>query len=183
MSFTIAIDFSQFHQRVATSREAIQRDVSRGVAHAAIAGRDQAKRGGWKDRTTNLRRGINAQLLGWSGDAYFWKFATDVPYAKFVEDETRAHWIFPKAGYNAPVDSLYAGQTRRGRGKGPHESAVGRGMALRWKDGGQEIFARRVYHPGTMGFHFMRDASKHARSVLIEDLHSGFTNLRSVWAA
>jgi hypothetical protein len=178
---TAGLDLSQFQRRVSESKLAINRDVERCVQKAAEAGRDKAKQGLFKDRTGELRRGITAQIVGWSGKTYLWSFKTSEPYARFVEETTAPHWIYPKAGYNAKTSSLTPGQTRRGRGKGPHEYVVGRGRALRWKDSGGEHFASRVYHPGTMGFFFMRDAERHAENVLIQSLHKGFISLEAVW--
>jgi hypothetical protein len=72
----------------------------------------------------------------------------DAKYAWYVERGTKAHIIRPKAPYNAKT--VLPGQTRRARGKGPHEYIVGRGYALRWKTvAGKEIFRRLVHHSGT----------------------------------
>jgi hypothetical protein len=180
---TFSLDLTQFHQRVERTHRQMRIDQERAVKAAALAGRDEARRSGFKDQSGGLRKSIQVTAFSWNGVTCWSEYRTQKPYALWVEDETRAHWIFPKADFSAPTAGLYAGQTRRGRGKGPHEHVVGRGQALRWKSGGQEFFARRVYHPGTMGFHFMRDSAKHARAVLINELDRGFNNLRSVWAA
>jgi hypothetical protein len=180
---TCSLDLTQFHHRVAETKQRMRTDQERAIKAAALAGRDDARSGGWKDRSGELRRTIQVTAFSWQGAACWSEYRTQKPYALWVEDETKAHWIFPKADYNAPTAGLYAGQTRRGRGKGPHEHAAGRGKALRWKTDGQQFFARRVYHPGTFGFHFMRDSAKHARAVLINEIDRGFNNLRSVWAA
>lgn len=180
---SLTLDLTQFHKRVSESKKAIENDTMVAVAKAAKAGAEKAKQGGFKDQTGNLRRGIMARMVGWSGREYIWEFRTlDVPYARFVESPTKGHWIYPKAGYNAPKAGLYPGQTRRGRGNGPHEYVVGRGHALRWKgSNGQSIFARRVYHPDMPGFQFMQAAENHAYSVLLNQLGGGFQNLESVW--
>jgi hypothetical protein len=179
---TIDIDLTQFHQRVEQTKRQMRAEQERAVKTAAREGRDEAKRGDWKDKSGELRRSIQVTAFSWSGVACWSEYRTQKNYALWVEDETAAHWIFPKAAYNAPASSLYPGQTRRGRGKGLHEHVVGRGIALRWKEGDTQFFARSVYHPGTMGFHFMRDSAKHARAVLVRELDRGFTNLRSIWA-
>lgn len=179
---TFSVDLTQFNQRVESTKREMRNNQERAVKQAAREGRDEARRGGWKDQTGELRRSIQVTAFSWSGVTCWSEYRTQKPYALWVEDETAAHWIFPKAGYNAPTSSLFPGQTRRGRGKGPHEHVVGRGIALRWKQDGQEFFASRVYHPGTMGFHFIRDSANRAHSVLIQELDRGFTNLRSIWA-
>lgn len=179
---TVSVDTTQYLARVAESKRYLHELQERAVKAAAKAGRDEARNGGWKDQTGNLRRTIQVTGFSWSSVTCWSEFRTQQPYALWVEDETAAHWIFPKAEYNAPTAGLYAGQTRRGRGKGPHEHAAGRGIALRWVDGSGQHFARRVYHPGTMGFHFMRDAAKHARAVLMAELDRGFVGFRTIWA-
>jgi hypothetical protein len=156
--------------------------MERATQKATVHGVAEAKQGGFKDRTGNLRLSIVARPVGWKGQTYWGEFKTGVPYAAFVEYETAPHMIYPMAGYSTPKSELMPGQSRRARGKGPHEHIVGRGQSLRWKDesGGQH-FARSVWHPGTMGFHFMRDAATSTRVFLINELHGNFPALRSVW--
>lgn len=180
---TATFDLTEFHRKVKSSANAIENDTMIAVAKAAKAGAEKAKQGGFKDKSGNLRRGIMARVVGWSGNTYVWEFKTsNAPYALFVEEPTKPHWIFPKAGYNAPLAGLYPGQSRRGRGAGPHEHVVGRGHSLRWKGAnGESIFRRSAYHPGTEGFFFMRDAERHAQNVLIQTLHGGFHNLEAIW--
>ena len=179
---SIEVDLTQFHERVKASAKAINDDMERAVKRAAEMGRDKAKAGGFKDQTGNLRSGITAQVLGWSGSTYRWDFRTTSTYARFVEEPTREHWIYPKAGYNAKTGTLEPGQTRRARGKGPHEHIVGRGQFLRWKGGdGQSHFARQVFHPGTMGFWFMRSAEANSPRFLREAFRDGFVSLQAVW--
>lgn len=176
-------DLTQFHQRVRSSAKAIENDTMIAVARAAKAGAEKAKQGGFKDKTGNLRRGIMARVVGWSGNTYVWEFKTsNAPYALFVEEQTRAHWIYPKAGYGM-IGPTRDGQSRRGQGRGPHEHVVGRGQALRWKGpNGESVFRRSAYHPGTEGFFFMRAAENHAHAVLLNSLGGGFPNLEAVWS-
>lgn len=185
MNHTFTLDFTQYHQRVKLSRPAIEKDVMRCVTAAAKAGRDKAREGEFKDKTGNLRKSIQVTAFSWAGNTFWSEYRTQVPYALFVEEDTVSHMIYPKAGYNAPGGaSLFKGQTRRGRGGGDQEHVVGRGRALRWKDaGGAEHFARSVFHPGTYGFRFMHWSKARAENVLVQSLHGGFLNLRSVWAA
>jgi hypothetical protein len=180
----ITYDLTQFRERVRESKRALERDMIAAVEKAARAGRDEAKRGGFKDRSGYLRNGIITVSIGWSGNTYWSSFRTQMPYAWFVEEDTTPHEIWPKASYNAKTGSLQSNQSRRGRGKGPHEHVVGRGKMLRFLYKGQWVFRRMVNHPGTTGFHFMANGAEYARVTLISELHSsGFANLRSVWAA
>ena len=61
------------------------------------------------------------------------------PYAKFVDQPTRPHRIFPS---NARV--------------------------LRWFDGGQPIFSAFVQHPGTKGSFFVKRTKEGVKQVLKE---------------
>jgi hypothetical protein len=179
---TFSLDSTEFYRKAASSLAAIHQDMERGVQKAIAHGAAEAKTGGWKDRTGNLRLSIVSRPIGWKAQTYWGQFNTGVAYAACVEYETKPHMIYPKASYGTPVAELWPNQSRRGRGKGQHEHTVGRGIALRWKDAsGENIFARSVFHPGTMGFHFMRDASTSTRSYLINELHGNFPALRSLW--
>ena len=176
------IDTSELHRKITASLPAIERDMMRAVNKASQVMVDKAKEGEFKDQTGELRKSISYVTIGWQNRGYYNKVMTAVPYALYVEEPTKSHWIYPKAGYNAPVSSLMPGQTRRGRGPGPHKSIVGGGRALRWVDaGGDQHFASRVYHPGTAGFHFMHRAGQWSRIKLIQELHGNFIDLRSVW--
>lgn len=170
-------------RKISATKPALERDIVNAVAKATRAGRDEAKSGLWKDHTGNLRSSISAKQIGWSAGTYWEYVHSEASYSRFVNYDTKPHWIYPKAGYNASAGSLMPGQTRRGRGKGPNEHVVGRGRALRWKGAdGSQHFASRVYHPGTVGFHYMDRAGDKARIVLINELHhGGFANVRSVW--
>jgi len=178
---SIDIDTTELRRKIAASRVAIEHDMMRAVNSASATYVERAKQGEFKDKSGDLRRSISYTLIGWQRGGFWNKVTTGVPYALFVEEPTKPHWIYPKAGYNAPTGSLMPGQTRRGRGAGPHEHVVGRGHALRWVDGSGEHFASRVYHPGTAGFHFMLHAGDWARIRLIQELHGNFISLHSVW--
>lgn len=177
----IKFDTRELYRKITASKVAIERDIMRGVNAASQTYVDKAKQGEFKDVTGNLRNSISYVLVGWQRGGFFNKVIAAAPYALFVEEPTKPHWIYPKAGYNAKTSSLMPGQTRRGRGPGPHEHVVGRGHALRWVDGSGEHFASRVYHTGTAGFHFMLHAGDWARIKLIQELHGNFISLRSVW--
>lgn len=181
---TVTWDTSQFRQRVAATKKEFERVQREAVRKAAEAGRDEARRGEWKDRSGDLRRTLQVTGFSWSGTTAWGEYRTQKPYAWFLEKGTPPHEIWPKAGYNAPTSSLMPGQTRRGRGKGPHRQTVGGGQALRWKDdGGGEHFARMVWHPGTQPLNFMWRSEKVAKNVLLRELDKGFAGFRSIWSA
>jgi hypothetical protein len=179
--FDIKFDTTELRRKIAASKVAIEHDMMRAVNSASQTFVDKAKQGEFKDVTGNLRNSISYVMVGWQNGGYFNKVLAGASYALFVEEPTKPHWIYPKAGYNAKTGSLMPGQTRRGRGPGPHEHVVGRGQALRWVDGSGEHFASRVYHPGTAGFHFMLHAGDWARIKLIQELHGKFVSLHSLW--
>jgi len=158
--------------------------VETSVTEAGEIARDVARQGNFKDRTGELRRTIYTKPLGWSGET-FWALihaparGVNGYYALFVEEDTKAHDIWPKAahGFTGPLRS---GQTRRASGRGPHEHIVGRGQALRWVDAGEEHFARMVHHPGTQGRHFMADGAHTAEIWLRARIQNGFAGLQAV---
>jgi hypothetical protein len=179
-----SVDLSDYRATVGRTIDAMQDEIAHAVRNAAYEGEREAKRGGFKDQTGELRRKIQARQVKGGHLSATWMFVAETPYARFVEEGTRAHDIYPKAGYNAPKGSLMPGQTRRGRGKGPHEHVVGRGRALRWKDsGGREHFAGMVHHPGTQAVAFMGKAYWKAEAVLYRDLHLMTHHLERLWAA
>lgn len=166
---------TEFRRKVNLTWNSLRRDVEDGVERAIEHGASKAKEGEWKDRTGALRMSIVSKPIGWKGNTYWGQFNTGVPYAVYVEYPTKPHWIEPLASY------AFNGQKRRPRGPGT-ESVVGRGYALRWKDeGGTEYFARNVWHPGTVGFHFMQHAADSTRYFLINTLHHNFPQTRAVW--
>jgi hypothetical protein len=140
----------------------------------------KAKRGNFKDHTRQLRSTISARNIGQRNG--YWGVDVRAPksYASFVNDGTEAHDIWPKAAHGAAVSSLKPGQTRRARGKGPHEHIVGRGIALRWKDsGGGEHFASMVHHPESKPYPFMDDALDVGRSYIRNFIQQGFTGIQT----
>jgi hypothetical protein len=182
--FTATADLTQFRQRVVQTHRALESIQRKAVEAAVKGGRDEARRGEWKDKTGDTRRLLQVRGYSWSGTTMWGEYATGTPWSWFLEKGTPPHEIWPKAAYNAPTGSLMPGQSRRARGKGPHEHIVGRGQALRWKDeSGTEFFARMVHHPGTQALNFMWRSETVAKSILLRELGRGFVGLRSVWAA
>lgn len=166
------LDMTQFYQKVARSKHALDLDAEAATVAAAKHGRERAQEGKFKDsgRSDGLRATMSIKPIGWRGATFWASFQTNKPYALWVEEDTKPHIIEP---ISAAV---------RGTGPGPHEYVVGRGIALRWKDaGGGEHFARIVHHPGTTGFHFMKHAEGWAHSFLVKQLSYRLPNLIGVW--
>lgn len=117
---------------------AVEHALFLGVEHAADAGVDAAKRNHqYRDGTTALR-GLDATSLTDSihadppiggGSESTADMVAGKETASFLEEGTRPHTIEPRDK-----------------------------EALRWWDGG-EHFAKRVEHPGTRPYFFMRDAA------------------------
>lgn len=80
--------------------------------------------------TGRLERSI--QFFGgeWEGDRYVVEFGTDIPYAKYVEYETKAHPITPST---QPYLHFY------------------------WDNEGKWMKTPAVMHPGTDAEHFIKD--------------------------
>jgi hypothetical protein len=158
----------------------LERDLDRLIRDATVATGKvtsaKAKRGGFQDHTRQLRSTISDRNIGKRGEWYMVEVVAPMPYASFVEHGTDAHDIWPKAGYklNGPVRQ---GQTRRATGAGPHQQIVGRGMALRWKVGGQQFFARMVHHPGGRAIPFMEPAADYGQQYIETFVRSGFAGI------
>lgn len=108
-------------------------------------------------RGTHLRDLIAGKILGGAGEEGGWsvvgEIAAPAPYAKFIEDGTRAHDIRPKEGHGFE-GPLKSGQSRRAKDDiGTHR------IALRWTgNDGKVHFASVVHHPGTAAHPFMGPA-------------------------
>ena len=104
------------------------------------------------------------------------------PYGAYVEYGTKAHKIWPMAGHKM-IGPTRDNQNRRKGGKGS-EHIVGRGIALRFRIGGQIVFARMVNHPGSVAMPFMRPAAEYAGQVLIRETENyTFAMVAKLWAS
>jgi hypothetical protein len=178
--FNASLDLSEFRELAEKSRRTIKLFIARGVGKAAAEGAAEAKTGHFKDRTGRLRSEIKARFLRTDGMSVEWELLSPTPYAKFVEEGTRPHDIWPKAGHNlkGPVRN---GQTRRATGKGPHEHIVGRGIALRFMMGGRWIFRRMVKHKGSRPYPFMGLGYLKAERVLWREMALMEQQLENIW--
>lgn len=115
-------------------------------------------RGRWRlrpDVIPGTRRGyptLTAEFENWD------------PIAPFVENDTRAHEIRPRADRAAA--SVIATKNPRRMGNDPQ-------AALTWLTiGGRRVFARVVKHPGTTGAHMTTKAAVRAEIEFTHLLHS-----------
>lgn len=100
--FTATVDLADFHREAARAHSLLVSATAIAAREAAEAGRDEAKRGQFKDQTGTLRGRIDAKAL--SGGE--WEIVAPTPYALFVEVGTRPHPIYPK---RASVLRFYLG--------------------------------------------------------------------------
>lgn len=178
---TASLDLSQFRADVERTRRTIKLGIARGVGKAAAEGAQEAKRSGrFKNRTGELRRSIVARFLSDTGASVEWEILSPARYSKFIEEGTRPHDIWPKAGHGLK-GPLRSGQTRRATGKGPHEHIVGRGQALRFMVGGRWVFARMVHHPGAAADPYMSQAYTKGFAVLVRELETMTANVANIW--
>ncbi len=168
--FTCQVDTTAIRQFEVRVKERINDAMEQAVKAAGAYAVQRARLGKFKDQTGQLRSTIYFDFRGWTRRGCEGDLVAPKDYASYVEYGTDAHEIWPKAGYNAPKGSLHKGQTRRGRGPGPHEHVVGRGQALRWVDGSGEHFAPMVNHPGTDPLPFMQPAADAAAEELFRQL-------------
>ncbi len=177
MSIRLDFDYTALLEKQRRVESALDGLAKRAVIATGKVVSRHAKQGPFKDRTRQLRSTISDRYLGKRGPWHLVLVRAPMQYASFVELGTGPHDIWPKAGYNlkGPVRD---GQTRRARGKGPHEHIVGRGLALRWKDaGGGEHFARMVHHPGSKPYPFMAPATDYGRQYIRQFIERGFAGI------
>jgi hypothetical protein len=175
---SVRLDFDlagldQLQRRLESDLERLTRDAVHAAAKVTTA---KAKRGNFKDHTRQLRSTIKSTILGQRGAWYMAEVLAPKPYASFVENGTEAHDIWPKAAHGLK-GPLRNGQTRRATGKGPHEHIVGRGIALRFKIGGREVFARYIHHPGSRAIPFMEPAREYGQAYIETFVRRGFEGI------
>lgn len=177
MSITVDVDLTEFHAFRKKFTDDVESLTRASVVAAGIGAVHKAKLGAFKDRSGQLRANISSRYVGQRGSWFTVDVVSSMPYASYVNDGTRAHDIWPKAVHNlkGPVRE---GQTRRATGTGPHEYIVGRGLALRWKDGaGGQHFARMVHHPGTKPIPFMDQAREFGQLTFDTYFSRGFAGI------
>jgi hypothetical protein len=136
----------------------------------------------WKDRTGQTRAATTGFIAERTDRGASGWIQCLVNWASFLEEGTVPHLIWPKAAWGAPISSLKPHQTRRARGKGPHEHIVGRGRFLRWKDeAGDQHFARVVHHPGTAADGFIGRGVQKAERVILRELEIAAGRAQHRW--
>lgn len=119
----------------------------------------------YRDRTGALTASIASNYSTGPAGASGHIEAT-APHASFVEQGTKPHMIWPKAG-EGTVGPVRQGQSRRTSGDiGTHR------VALRWFEEGstKPRFARFVRHPGTAPMPFIGPASEVAGEVILGEV-------------
>lgn len=115
----------------------------------------------YKDRTGTLTRSITGELTFASRGKAEGEIVAATPYAKYVEEGTRPHDIWPKAGYGE------RGPLKPGQGRRKLTDVGTHRVMLRWyDDAGGVHFARMVHHPGSKPYPFMGPAYLKAERVL-----------------
>ena len=175
----VAVDLRKFDSRVERTTIALADGMRTGTLYGARKGAAHARsHHQHKRRTGRLTSKANlyARIERVGRNASSAAFVNTTPYARFVEYPTRPHVIRPKAGYGT-IGPLRRGQSRRDiTDIGTHR------VALRWYVGGKAVFARKVMHPGTKGFPFMRPALKVAAREFERHFHDvTIVRLQRIW--
>lgn len=195
LSLSASVDCSGLHQLESRVLSELRRGIADGTRMAAVGGREEAKRGRFKDHTGRLRSGLVARLLGSNtsdggGFGVDWLFESMADYTRFVEYPTKAHWIRPREarGFIGPLHEnqtrrnrfAFAGPQRQGEEWTKRKTAVdtaGRNKALKFFVGGKTVFAAKVWHPGTPGIPFMLPAREVAARILEEHINTVIAGL------
>lgn len=134
----IDFDLSDIKRACAEAQRGLESAAERVVVVAAEAGIAAAKaRHRYRDRTGRLTNTAFARLLRAGPAGAEGEMVWPVPYASFVDQDTR-----------------------------PHQIVARRARALRFQVGGRVVFARSVQHPGTKGARFVDDATSAAEQAL-----------------
>lgn len=151
--FIASVDLSGFRVQARRSLDTIHLGIADAARNGAIEGAAEAKAvGRFKNRTGYLRAGIVARLLASSFRSVQWEILSLAPYSRYVESGTRPHMILPRNG-----------------------------VALRFMMNGQEVFARKVNHPGTKAQPFMGPALLKAGRVMRRELELLPHKLQKLW--
>jgi hypothetical protein len=155
--FTVRVDTRPFDRAARRTEIILAEEMRKGVTDSAKKAAQHARANHThKRRTGKLTSPSNLyHLLEYSGQQRAQAAITNVtPYARFVEYPTRPHIIRPKEGHG------FAGPLQRGQSRRAITDIGTHRVALRWYVGNRPVFARKVRHPGTPGFPFMRPALK-----------------------
>lgn len=161
LSFTA--DLLGVESLLASSEDAL-RALGAGIHRAVVDSTDEGAaeaRSHIRSRTGRLADNTTARMFVVGPDRADGAIEADTPYARYVEEGTRPHDIWPKAG-EGTMGPLRRGQSRRD----PTDIGTHR-VALRWFDGAGGVhFARMVHHPGSRSYPFMGPGYLKAERVL-----------------
>ena len=181
---TTTIDTRAFKAGVMQTKAAMAMGTIRAVRVALSEGANYARdHHAHTKRTGNLtsRENLFGEMRQADATGAWGYLINKAPYARIIEYGSKAHDIYPKAGFQM-IGPTRNGQTRRATGRGPHEHIVGRGLALRFRVGGRIVFARMVKHPGTPALAFMRPAADYAGEVIERETEAvTFRMMQQVW--
>lgn len=161
MGWDVEIDTSEVErdwpEALGVISDGITKGVERGVTEAAAEARATHR---FKSQSGALESSIRGYLETTTRGGAVGVIEATAKHASFVENDTKAHEIRPKAGEGS-MGPLREGQGRRKKGDiGTHR------VALRWQEGGSSHFAAVVQHPGTQGQPFMGPATQKAERVI-----------------
>lgn len=159
----------------AAGQRVIGTGIRRGVVLACSEGAEEARaKARFKNHTGNLRRSIRAVRVSASQDAAEGLIVADSPIASYVEEGTKAHDIWPKAGQGS-IGPLQKGQSRRKKGDiGTHR------VALRFMYHGRLIFRRMVHHKGSRPYPFMGIAYIQAERTLVREIEVSVVDAQKI---
>jgi hypothetical protein len=143
---TIDDNINEFRREVARAQRVLSDAVRDGVRNAVTEGAEEARRVHvYKDRSGELTGSIRGYVQVSTPGGAVGVIEATAKHASMVEAGTAPHEIRPRSS----------------------------GGALRFEVGGQEVFRRVVYHPGTQPHPFMGPAAQKAERVLQRDIEVG----------
>jgi hypothetical protein len=164
VNVTCEVDTSELDAAAAK----FERDVSAGTRVAVAVACDEGaalikRTHRYKDRTGELTDKIRSvRPTNLPGGGAEGEIVALAKHSSYVEEDTRAHEIRPKAAKSF-IGPLHPSQTRR-RDKGPAKPMLVFQINGRW------VSKEVVHHPGTKGKGFMGEAAIVAERVLIREV-------------
>jgi hypothetical protein len=155
--FTFELDLTEYEPAKKATKTRIRVIAHETVNEALNEGVAVAKAGPFKDQTGTLRRTIGRTPARMSVNESVGHLNAPQEYASFVESGTDPHDIYPQDRSRAGGPHHRSGRRAGKRVKNPVHRAGG-GSFLRFRIGGQVVFARFVKHPGSKPYPFMGPA-------------------------